>query len=149
MYTKFRHELYQARKAWVKSLLGPCHLSGTGTSELLKEFHWSQSGVSRGILLIQFWGGAQSRQSAKLFSSRRNWDSPSPSPAGECAPPPFSSGGRGTLTAAREGVGESQFQRGDIHCGTLYMYVICAPPPSYQAPSTSTLSGCTSFPRQR
>ncbi len=31
---------------------------------------------------------AQSRQSAKLFSSRRNWDSPNPSPAGECAPPP-------------------------------------------------------------
>jgi hypothetical protein len=30
----------------------------------------------------------QSRQSAKLFSSRRNWDSPNPSPAGECAPPP-------------------------------------------------------------
>ncbi len=29
-----------------------------------------------------------SRQSAKLFSSRRNRDSPNPSPAGECAPPP-------------------------------------------------------------
>jgi hypothetical protein len=26
----------------------------------------------------------QSRQSAKFFSSRRNWDSPNPSPAGEC-----------------------------------------------------------------
>jgi hypothetical protein len=31
----------------------------------------------------------QSRQSAKLFSCRRNWDSPNPSPAGECAPPPL------------------------------------------------------------
>ncbi len=31
----------------------------------------------------------QNRQSAKLFSSSRNWDSPSPSPAGECAPPPL------------------------------------------------------------
>jgi hypothetical protein len=31
-----------------------------------------------------------------FFSSRRNWDSPNPSPAGECAPPPFGSGGRGT-----------------------------------------------------
>ncbi len=39
--------------------------------------------------------GAQSRQSAKLFSSRRNWDSPTPSPAGECAPPPFCTGGEG------------------------------------------------------
>ncbi len=24
-----------------------------------------------------------------FFSSRRNWDSPTPSPAGECAPPPL------------------------------------------------------------
>ncbi len=39
--------------------------------------------------------GAQSRQSAKLFSSRRDWDSPNPSPAGECAPPPFWSRGKG------------------------------------------------------
>jgi hypothetical protein len=31
----------------------------------------------------------QSRQSAKLFSSRRNLDSPNPSPACECAPPPL------------------------------------------------------------
>ncbi len=31
---------------------------------------------------------SQSRQSAKLFSSRRNWDSPNPSPAGENATPP-------------------------------------------------------------
>jgi hypothetical protein len=31
-------------------------------------------------------GGPQSRQSASFFSSRRNWDSPNPSPAGECAP---------------------------------------------------------------
>ncbi len=30
----------------------------------------------------------QSRQSTKLFSSRRNWGSPNPSPAGEWAPPP-------------------------------------------------------------
>ncbi len=31
-----------------------------------------------------------------FFSSRRNWDSPNPSPAGECAPPPPppGSGGR-------------------------------------------------------
>ncbi len=40
---------------------------------------------------------SQSMQSAHLFSSRRNWDSPNPSPAGECAPFPFGSGGRGTL----------------------------------------------------
>jgi hypothetical protein len=35
----------------------------------------------------------QSRQSAKRFSSRWNWDSPTPLAAGECAPPPFGPGG--------------------------------------------------------
>ncbi len=38
-----------------------------------------------------------------FFSSRRNWDSPIPSPAGEWAPPPFGSGGRGTLASERGG----------------------------------------------
>jgi hypothetical protein len=36
-----------------------------------------------------------------FFSSRRNWDSPNPSPAGECAPP--ASGGSGTLAGERGG----------------------------------------------
>ncbi len=32
----------------------------------------------------------------------------------------------GTPAGEREGVGESQFRRGDIHCGTLYnIYVLC------------------------
>ncbi len=37
------------------------------------------------------------RQSAKRFSSRWNWDSPTPLAAGECAPPTLWSGGEGTL----------------------------------------------------
>jgi hypothetical protein len=67
---------------------------------------------------------AQSRQSAKLFSSRRNWDSPNPSPAGACAPPPFGSGGRGTLAGERGGGRVPIPTRGTIHCGTLYIYVL-------------------------
>jgi hypothetical protein len=63
----------------------------------------------------------QSRQSAKRFSSRWNWDSPTPLVAGECAPPPIGRGGK-ALSLAAKGVGESQFQRGDIHCGALYIY---------------------------
>ncbi len=59
-------------------------------------------------------------QSAKRLSSRWNWDSPTPLAAGECAPPPFGPGGRAHSLAAK-GVGESQFQRGDIHCGALYI----------------------------
>ncbi len=35
-------------------------------------------------------------------------------------PPPFGLGGRAHSLAAK-GVGESQFQRGDIHCGALYI----------------------------
>jgi hypothetical protein len=51
-----------------------------------------------------------------FFSSRWNWNSHNPSPAGECAPPPVLGGGAHSL--ARKGLGESQFRRGDIHCGT-------------------------------
>ena len=40
---------------------------------------------------------------------------------GECAPPPFGPGGRAHSLAAK-GVGESQFQRGDIYCGALYIH---------------------------
>jgi hypothetical protein len=63
---------------------------------------------------------SQSRQSAKRFSSRWNWDSPTPLAVGECAPPPFGTGGRAHSLAA-EGVGESQFQRRDIYCAALYI----------------------------
>jgi len=31
--------------------------------------------------------------------------------------------GGGTHSLAREGVGESQFRRGDLHSGTLYIYM--------------------------
>ncbi len=59
-----------------------------------------------------------------FFSSRRNWDSPTPSPAGECALLWFRGGGAHSL--AGEGVGESQFRRVDLHCGTLHVqYALC------------------------
>jgi hypothetical protein len=38
-----------------------------------------------------------------FFSSRRNWGSPNPSPADECAPPPPGSGWRGTFAGERGG----------------------------------------------
>jgi hypothetical protein len=40
---------------------------------------------------------------------RRNWDSPTPSLASECAPPPGTKGG--AHSRADEGLGESQFRR--------------------------------------
>jgi hypothetical protein len=59
-----------------------------------------------------------------FFSSRRNWDSPTPHPQASvpCVPPlapPLVPGG-GAHSLARERVGESMFRLGDINCGTLY-----------------------------
>jgi hypothetical protein len=53
-----------------------------------------------------------------FFSTRRNCDSAHSSPA----PLWFQGGGAHSLE--RQGVGESQFRRGDVHCGTLYMCVL-------------------------
>jgi hypothetical protein len=60
-----------------------------------------------------------------FFSSRPHWNSPTPSPAGECVPPPFGWGG-GAHSLAGEWLGESQFRRGDRHCSTLGIYVLFA-----------------------
>jgi hypothetical protein len=43
-------------------------------------------------------------------------------------PPPPAFWGGGAHSLAREGVGESQFRRGDIHCGTLYICTLCILP---------------------
>jgi hypothetical protein len=81
-------------------------------------------GTSVETVIISLRAQAQSRQSAKLFLQSSELRLPHPSAAGACAPPPLVPGGRGT-PASGKGVGESQFQRGDIHCGTLYLYVLC------------------------
>ncbi len=68
-------------------------------------------------------------QSAKLFSSRRNWGSPHPSSAGECVLSPLVPGG-GEHSLAREGLGESQFRNFDEGTCTvilfIYMYFVCS-----------------------
>ncbi len=56
-----------------------------------------------------------------FFSSRRNRDSHQPLTRRRVCPPPGSGGGAHSL--AGEGVEGSQFQGGDIHCGTLYEYI--------------------------
>jgi hypothetical protein len=55
-----------------------------------------------------------------LFSSRRNWDSPNPTPAGAGGPPP---GGGGTLAGVR-GVGRVQILTRGHTLGTLYKYIL-------------------------
>jgi hypothetical protein len=46
-----------------------------------------------------------------------------------CPLPPVS-GGRGTL-AGEKGVGRVPILTRGIHCGTLYMYVLCGPAPRF------------------
>ncbi len=53
------------------------------------------------------------------MSPRRNWDSPNPSPANECALPPVPKGGGGAHSLAAKGVGESQFRRLEKKLSTL------------------------------
>ncbi len=61
------------------------------------------------------WWSIASRQSAKRFLQSSAFGTPlTPHPQ---------------ANVAREGLGESQFRRGDIHCGTLYKYVLCGPSP--------------------
>ncbi len=52
---------------------------------------------------------------------------PTPHPQLVCPLPPVS-GGRGTL-AGEKGVGKVPIPTRGIHCGTLYMYVLCDPDP--------------------
>jgi hypothetical protein len=55
------------------------------------------------------------------MSPRRNWDSPNPSLASECAPPIPNWGGGGGWAhlPAGEGLGESQFRRLEKKLNTL------------------------------
>ncbi len=60
-----------------------------------------------------------------FFSSRPNWDFPQPLTPRRVPPPPPLVQGGGAHSLAGEGVGWSQFRRGDRHCGTLGIYVLC------------------------
>jgi hypothetical protein len=56
-----------------------------------------------------------------------DWDSPNPSPAGECAPPPLVPGGRGTLAGERWGGRVPIPTRGHTLWNSVYMYfVLCS-----------------------
>jgi hypothetical protein len=89
--------------------------------------------LGAGDVKLEFWAlrgeQSQSRQSAKLFlqSSDGIGTSLTPHPQAIVHPPrPLWFGGEGhTRWQERGCMGESQFQRVDIHCGTLYIYVLC------------------------
>jgi hypothetical protein len=64
-----------------------------------------------------------------FFSNRPNWDSPTSPPhqLASVSSPSFVSGwgGGGYTLACGRGCGGSQFRRGDGHCATLGIYVLC------------------------
>ena len=94
----------------------------------------------------------QSRQSAKLFLQSLELGLPQPLTRRRVCPPPLIPGGV-AHSLAREGVGESQFRRGDIHCGNLYMYVLCVCPLHsfflFKSEPVVSLSPCKYMQRQR
>ncbi len=72
--------------------------------------------------------GSQSRQSTKLFLQSSELGLPSPhTQASVYPPPPLWFGEAVTLAYGREG-GRSKFRRGDRHCGTLDINVLCGRP---------------------
>jgi hypothetical protein len=67
--------------------------------------------------------GTQRRQSTRPFSCCPNWD---PQPTGECVPPSFLWGGHTWREREwRGGDPNSDEPSGEIHCGTLGIYVLC------------------------
>jgi hypothetical protein len=71
--------------------------------------------------MSSYWAHTQSRQSAKLFLQSSELGLPQPLTRLRVFPPP--SGGRGTLASerGREGWESPNFERGDIHRGSLFV----------------------------
>jgi hypothetical protein len=69
---------------------------------------------------------AQSRQSEAFSQVVGIRTPPTPHPQ-VSVPPPLPVPWGGAHSQAREGLGEPQFRRGDIHCGTfsIYVHVLC------------------------
>jgi hypothetical protein len=63
-------------------------------------------------------------KSTTVYAPRRNWDSPNPFLASECSLPPRNRG-EGAHLPAGGGMGGVPIPTRGIHCGTLYMYVLC------------------------
>jgi hypothetical protein len=68
-------------------------------------------------------------KSTTVYAPRRNWDFPNPFLACECSPPPRNRG-EGAHWPAGGGLGGVPIPTRGIHCGTLYMYVLCAIQPT-------------------
>ncbi len=98
---------------------GENNISFLGEKTTSVDFNIDQSRELSMERLVRM-GKAQSRQSAKRFSSRWNWDSPTPLAAGECAPPPYGTGG-GHTRLRLKGWGSPNSNEG-TYTVVLYMY---------------------------
>ncbi len=92
---------------------------------------WVSKQLFVSLSLSPLWWWPQSRQSDKFFFQSSELGLPQPLARRRVCPPPPPPvlGG-----LAREGAGESKFRRGDIHFGTIYIYVLCGddlPHPSW------------------
>ncbi len=67
----------------------------------------------------------QSRQSARLFFQSSELELPHPLTRRRVCSPLLWFGGEGSQLARGRGVGGSQFRRGDRHCDTLGIFVLC------------------------
>jgi hypothetical protein len=92
-------------------------LSSNNVLSLIRIEHFFSKLFAKGTKYVHI-------KSSTVYAPRRNWDSPQP-PTRRlvCSLPPVS-GGRGTL-AGEKGVGRVPIPTRGIHCGTLYMYVLC------------------------
>ncbi len=78
------------------------------------------------VIPFNFGSGSQRRQSAKLFFLQSSeLKLPHPLSRRRVCPPPHPLVRGRAHSLAGEGLGESQFRRGDIHCGALYIKVLC------------------------
>ncbi len=94
----------------------------TGGNNMLHFSYLEQRGRGGGIYFDGVFT-SQSRQSAKLILQSSELGLPHPLTRRRVCPPPLVPGG-GAHSLAREGVGEYQYRRRDIHCGTIYMYFV-------------------------
>jgi hypothetical protein len=89
--------------------------------EFAKSIFADRGSLNSGHKLLYCTSTEETECNISIFSRRRNWDSPTPSPTGECAPPLFGSGGSGgggAHSLGVEGVGVPIPTRGHT-----YIYV--------------------------
>jgi hypothetical protein len=110
--------------AWVYSIRGTISVMTVGCLLLAINISSAAAGIASCLNLSSASTKYVHIKSTTVYAPRRNWDSPQPRTRRLVCPLPPVSGGRGTL-AGEKGVGRVPIPTRGIHCGTLYMYVLC------------------------